>query len=117
MHTPLEVAAAVTARLPAAVIPNPLDGVAPNAEVFGLKFTGALGLALGGLWGVVLIYTVGAVIVGLGKWGWAKKVSHNKDALAEGASDFKQALVVFGLTAMLSLIIGAVLFFAQQANG
>ncbi|WP_147794711.1 hypothetical protein [Cellulomonas sp. Y8] len=116
MNTPLEIIVAVASRLPAD-IPNPLDNVTPDLNVFGVKFTGAVQLALGGLWAAVLFYTVAAVIIGLAKWAWAKKVSHNREALAEGANEFKQALIVFGIAAMLSLIIGAVLIFAQQANG
>jgi hypothetical protein len=97
-------------------IDNPFEPVTPDFNVFGVKFTGAVELLLGGVWGAVLIWCAFAVLIGFGKWAWARQVSHNKQALSDGASEAKQALVVFACVALVSVIIGAIITFAQQAG-
>ena len=41
---------------------NPLDGVTPNINVFGVKFQGAIQLILGGIWAALLGAVAGLLI-------------------------------------------------------
>jgi hypothetical protein len=34
---------------------NPLDGVTPSIDVFGVQFKGAIQLVMGGLWALALL--------------------------------------------------------------
>lgn len=104
----------MTRALPAA-IDNPFDGVTPSIDVFGVKFVGAIGLILGGIWGLVLIGTAGAFLVNVGKWGIAKRRNRSDD-ISEGADGAKVSLIAFGAAVGVSVIIGAVIFIVQAAG-
>lgn len=109
--TVLDVLSQVSLALPA--IDNPLDGVTPTVEVFGVTFKGRLNIILGGLWGLVLVISAAAVIIAAGKWAWAAKVVHSSDSALEGAGQFRSALVAFGALAGMSTILGAILWIVQ----
>lgn len=94
-------------------VTNPLEGVTPSIEVFGVDFSGRLAIILGGLWGLVLALTAGAVLLGGGKWAWASRVTHSSDGVMEAAGQFKTALIAFGCVAGASLILGAVIWIVQ----
>lgn len=91
-------------------IPNPLDGVTPSIEVFGVQFQGKLNLLLGGFWALALAVCVFGILRGLAKYGYARSYSHNSSDLTEGADAAKKAGIAFGATAGLGLIVGAILF-------
>lgn len=105
--------AAVLALDVLAQVSNPLDGVAPSMEVFGVTFSGRLTIILGGLWALVLALTAGAVLIGGGKWAWASRVTHSADGVMEAAGQFKTALIAFGCVAGASVILGAVIWLVQ----
>lgn len=96
-------------------IKNPFDGVTPSVDVFGVKFVGAIGLILGGIWGLVLIGTAGAFLINVGKWGIAKRRNRSDD-ISEGADGAKVSLIAFGAAVGVSVIIGAVIFIVQSAG-
>ena len=109
------IASELVARALPAAIGNPFDGVTPSIDVFGVQFVGAVGLILGGLWGLVLFGTAGAFLVNVGKWGIAKK-RNRADDITEGADGAKAALLAFGAAVGVSVIIGAVIFIVQTAG-
>lgn len=96
-------------------IDNPLDGVTPSIDVFGVKFEGAVQLVLGGLWALVLILIVGAFLWNLMKWGVARNRGHSDD-IEEGAAGAKKSGIAFACAAGASVILGAFLALATAAG-
>jgi hypothetical protein len=97
----------------AGAVDNPLDGVTPSMDIFGLEFSGRVSLILGGVWAMVLAASSAAVLVGGGKWAWAVKVSHSVEGALEAAGQFKTALVAFAGVAGASLLLGAIIWMVQ----
>lgn len=97
--------------LPAA--DNPLDGVSPNLNVFGPALNAKWKLLVAGIWGAVLAVIAVAFLLSLGKWAYSKKITHNVEALTEGAGAMKQSLLAFGAAALAAPILGAVLWVAS----
>lgn len=99
----------------ATAVDNPLDGVTPNINVFGVQFQGAIQLILGGLWALVLVLVVGAFLMNLGKWGIARQRGHSDD-IAEGADGAKRSGVALAAVAGASVIIGGILALTALAG-
>lgn len=97
----------------AGAVDNPLDGVTPSMDVFGLEFAGRVSLILAGVWALVLIASAAAVLVGGGKWAWATKVAHSSEGAMEAAGQFKTALVAFACVAGASVILGGIIWMVQ----
>lgn len=96
-------------------IDNPLDGVTPSIDVFGVKFTGAIQMILGGVWALALILLAGAFIWNLMKWGIARNRGHSDD-IEDGAAGAKKTGIAFGAAAGASVIIGGILALATAAG-
>lgn len=96
-------------------IENPLDGVTPSIDVFGVKFTGAIQLILGGLWALALLFLAGAFIWNIMKWGVARQRGHSDD-IEEGATGAKKSGIAFGAAAGASVILGGILALATTAG-
>ncbi|MFE4080408.1 hypothetical protein [Paenarthrobacter sp. YIM B13468] len=94
---------------------NPLGGVTPNINVFGVQFTGAMQLILGGLWAIVLFLLAGAFLWNLMKWGVARQRGHADD-IEEGASGAKKTGIAFGAAAGASVILGGILALTSAAG-
>ncbi len=94
---------------------NPLDGVTPNIDVFGVKFKGAMQLILGGIWALVLILVTAAFLWNLGKWGVARQRGHSDD-ISDGADGAKRSGVAFAAVAGASVIIGGILALTGAAG-
>ncbi len=94
---------------------NPLDGVTPNIDVFGVKFKGAIQLILGGIWALVLILVTAAFLWNLGKWGVARQRGHSDD-ISDGADGAKRSGVAFAAVAGASVIIGGILALTGAAG-
>jgi hypothetical protein len=94
---------------------NPLDGVTPNINVFGVQFQGAIQLILGGIWALVLILVTAAFLMNLGKWGIARQRGHSDD-IADGADGAKRSGVAFAAVAGASVIIGGILALTAAAG-
>ncbi|MFF8347936.1 hypothetical protein ACF049_19280 [Cellulosimicrobium funkei] len=96
-------------------VTNPLEGITPTLDVFGIEFKGRVSIILGGIWALVLVAAAAAVLLGGGKWAWASKVSHSTEGAMEGAAQFKGAASAFGVIAAASVILGAIIW-AVQGN-
>lgn len=94
---------------------NPLDGVTPNIDVFGIQFKTAGQLILGGIWALGILLVTGAFLWNLSKWGFAKHRKHADD-MAEGAEDAKRSGLALGAVAGASLIIGGILALTNLAG-
>lgn len=94
---------------------NPLEGVTPSIEVFGVEFKGALQLVLGGVWALALLALAGAFIWNLMKWGVARKEGRSDD-ISDGATGAKRSGIAFGAAAGASLIIGGILAVVTAAG-
>ena len=94
-------------------IENPLYGVDPKLDAFGVEFKGKIQLILAGVWALALVGAAMAVILAAGKWAWASRVTHSSEGVMEGAGQFKNAVTGFGAAAGASLVIGAILFVVQ----
>lgn len=92
---------------------NPLEGITPTLDVFGIEFKGRVTIILGGVWALVLVASAAAVLLGGGKWAWASKVSHSTEGALEGAAQFKGAAVAFGVVAAASVVLGAIIWAVQ----
>ena len=103
-----------TVTIPAAA-DNPLDGVTPNINVFGVQFQGAIQLILGGLWALVLILVTAAFLMNLGKWGIARQRGHSDD-IEEGAAGAKKSGIAFAAVAGASVILGGILALTSAAG-
>ena len=88
---------------------NPLCGIKPDPTVFGVAFQGQVNSILSGLWFLVLAGLAGAVLLGLARWGYAARVSHNPDAVTSGSEQARKAGVAFGVAAAATLVLSAIL--------
>ena len=94
---------------------NPLDGVTPSIDVFGVQFKGAIQLILGGIWALALILVTAAFLWNLAKWGFARQRGHSDD-ISDGAEAAKRSGVAFGAVAGASVIIGGILALTGAAG-
>jgi hypothetical protein len=94
---------------------NPLDGVTPTLAVFGVKFTGAIQLILGGIWALALVLVAGSFLWNLAKWGFARQRGHSDD-IEEGASGAKKSGIAFAAVAGASVILGGILALTTAAG-
>ena len=99
----------------AAAPSNPLDGVTPSIDVFGVQFKGAIQLVMGGLWALALLGVTAAFIWNLAKWGIARK-DGRVDDISDGATGAKRSGIAFGCVAGASVLIGAFLAVAGAAG-
>jgi hypothetical protein len=94
---------------------NPLDGVAPDISVFGVKFQSAIQLILGGIWALALVLVAAAFLWNLAKWGFARQRGHSDD-IEEGASGAKKSGIAFAAVAGASVILGGILALTSAAG-
>lgn len=94
-------------------IDNPLTGITPSLDVFGVEFEGRIQVIIGGIWALAIAISAIAVIIGGAKWAWAAKVTHSADGVMEGAGQFKTAAVAFGVVVGVSLVLGAIIWIVQ----
>lgn len=100
--------ATASALVVADKISNPLDGVTPNLEVFGVKFTNAITLILGGAWALALVVCIFFMIKNGASWAAARQRGMSDD-MQDGATGLKRSALAFGLVAGLGIIVGAIL--------
>ncbi|WP_394163541.1 hypothetical protein [Galactobacter valiniphilus] len=89
-------------------VDNPLKGVSPNLEVFGVKFTNAISLILGGAWALALVVAVFFMIKNGASWAAARQRGMSDD-MEDGATGLKRSALAFALIAALGVIVGAIL--------
>ena len=94
---------------------NPLDGVAPRLDVFGVEFEGAVQLILAGIWALALVLVAAKFLWNLAKWGFARDRGHSDD-IEEGASAAKKSGIAFGALAGASVILGGILTLTSAAG-
>ena len=95
------------------VASNPLDGVTPNIDIFGVKIKSGAAMILGGIWGVIMVLIAGSWLIAWGSYALAKKRGH-ADSLAEGADNLKRSDLAMAGCACAGVILAAVLFFSGQ---
>ncbi|MFJ6419025.1 hypothetical protein [Paeniglutamicibacter sp. NPDC091659] len=88
--------------------PNPLDGVSPNLELLGVKFSNMVTLVLGAIWALALAAIAAAFLWNLAKWGMAGQRG-NIDDVEDGSSGAKRSAIAFFGTAIAGIILGALL--------
>jgi len=89
-------------------VKNPFEGVSPDISPLGDGFDSALGIILGVIWGVVLIYVAVKLLTSLGKFAGAKKQGHYEE-LGEHTDEMKRRGIALVAVAAFGVIIGAVL--------
>jgi len=94
---------------------NPFEGVTPDPTAFGSGINSILVLLLGGVWGIVLVVIAIMTLIQLAKWGSARQDARSED-MTEAAAGFKRNLIVFGCTAGVGIIFGAILFIVNTAG-
>ena len=92
---------------------NPLCGVTPNPGAWGTDLSAKVGVLLSGIWWLVLVACVAAVLLSFAQWAWAKRVSHSDTAMAAGTDSLKRSAVALGGAVGASLIITAVINVVQ----
>jgi hypothetical protein len=90
------------------MIDNPLDGVLPDFNVFGLEFTQLWQKILGGLWALAIIAAVIFVIIGVANMAMATSGS-NPGAYKDARNQAMWAGISLGVLAALAVIVGAIL--------
>lgn len=96
------------AYLPAAKIPNPLDGIMPNFTAFGTEFDALWKKLLAGVWGIALVVAIFYLIRGIVGIAQHKGGNHPSQ-VAESRSEAVRGGVAFGSLAALGVIVGAIL--------
>jgi hypothetical protein len=92
---------------------NPLCSVTPNPGAWGPELSTKVGVFLSGLWWLVIVACVAAMIVSLAKWAWASKVSHSDSEILAGTAALKKSAVAFGAAVGLSFLITAIINLVQ----
>lgn len=95
-------------RGPLAAGPNPLDGVTPNLELLGVRFSNMVTLVLGAIWALGLAVIAAAFLWNLTKWGLAGQRG-NIDDVEDGSAGAKRSAIAFFGTAIAGIILGALL--------
>ena len=93
---------------PLAAGPNPLDGVTPNLELLGVRFSNMVTLVLGAIWALGLAVIAAAFLWNLTKWGLAGQRG-NIDDVEDGSAGAKRSAIAFFGTAIADIILGALL--------
>ncbi|MDE9364012.1 hypothetical protein PZ938_00185 [Luteipulveratus sp. YIM 133132] len=91
---------------------NPLDGVTPSLDVFGVPFKSKLNTIIGGIWGLVLLGCAIYFLLGIVQYARAKRRGMS-DELGEGAEKLKAAAIAFGLASASSIVLGGILWIAK----
>ncbi|CAQ03193.1 hypothetical protein ACR8AL_09365 [Clavibacter sepedonicus] len=94
-------------------IPNPLDNIVPDFSIFGTKFNQLWQKILAGIWGLMLIASVLASMLGLGRMAMSGGASGNPQKYQDAKSGTIVSGSAFGVLAALGVIVGAVLFFVS----
>ncbi len=90
------------------MIDNPLDGILPDFNIFGLEFTQLWQKIIGGLWALAIIGAVIFVIIGVGNMAVATSGS-NPAAYKDARNQAMWAGIALGVLAALAVIVGAIL--------
>lgn len=93
-------------------VDNPFEGVSPTLNVFGAEFNTMVAVILGGLWAIALVFVAAGLVMGLAKWGVAKRTGHSDD-LTDGANAAKKSAVALGCLVGVPTIVGAIIFVAS----
>lgn len=89
-------------------VDNPLKGVTPKLDVFGVKFTNAISLILGGVWALALVGAVFFILKNSASWAAARQRGMSDD-MEDGATGLKRSALAFGFIAAAGVIVGAIL--------
>ncbi|CAM98463.1 hypothetical protein [Clavibacter michiganensis] len=94
-------------------IPNPLDNIVPDFTIFGTKFNQLWQKIIAGIWGLCLIASVLATMLGLGRMAMSGGASGNPQKYQDAKGGTQVSGIAFGVLAALGVIVGAVLFFVS----
>ncbi|MEV0287900.1 hypothetical protein AB0H36_27620 [Kribbella sp. NPDC050820] len=110
MTLPLDAAAKCDKN---AAVWNPLCGITPNAGAWGSELSSKVSVLLSGIWWLVLVACVAAVLLSFAQWAWARQVSHSESEMAAGTKHLKRSGVAFGCAVFASSVITAIINVVQ----
>ena len=88
------------------IVENPFDKTNPDLGVWGLLGEKGL-LILGGIWGAGLLACAVWLVIGIVKFGRAKHVSRNPDALNDASKSVLFPVIAIACLAGVGTIFGA----------
>ncbi|WP_053775854.1 hypothetical protein [Clavibacter capsici] len=94
-------------------IPNPLDNIVPDFTIFGTKFNRLWQKIVAGIWGLGLIGSVLALMLGLTRMAMSGGASGNPQKYQDAKGGTQVSGIAFGVLAALGVVVGAVLFFVS----
>lgn len=107
LHTMAAHATVALAQLPTAAVPNPIDGMVPDFNVFGAQFNTTWKKIFAGVWAVLLILSIGYLARGI--LGIAQSHESHPNAMRGAKREAMHgAIAVMGLAA-LGVIVTALL--------
>ena len=88
------------------IVDNPFDKTNPDIGVWGVLGEKGL-LILGGIWGAGLLACAVWLVIGIVKFGRAKHVSRNPDALSDASKSVLYPVIAIACLAVVGTIFGA----------
>jgi hypothetical protein len=88
-------------------VSNPFDKTNPDITVFGATLSAKAFLVLGGIWGFAMLACAVWLVIGIAKFGHAKRVNHNPDALSDAAKLIYTPLISIACLGGVGTIFGA----------
>lgn len=89
-------------------IENPLNGILPNFDIFGVQFTQLWQKLLAGTWGIAIVIAVVFLIIGISSMATATAGGNPMDYKV-GRTKAIWAATALGLLAALVVIVGGIL--------
>ena len=89
-------------------IDNPLNGILPNFDIFGVQFTALWQKLLAGAWGMAIVIAIVFLLIGLTSMATATAGSNPMDYKI-GRTKAIWAGISLGLLAALVVIVGGIL--------
>lgn len=88
-------------------VTNPFGQTSPNVGFWGDVASNKAYAALGGIWGAAFIVCAIWLIIGIVKFGKAKRVNHNPDALSDATKSIYTPLIAIACLGGIATIFGA----------
>lgn len=87
---------------------NPIDGMLPDFDVFGVEFTNWWQKLFGGLWAAVIIISIAWLLIAV--LGLRRATSNNQvTQVDESKSKVLWAAIVLGLVLGFSVVVGVII--------
>lgn len=89
------------------IVDNPFDKTNPDISVFGVPLSEKGFLILGGIWGAGMLVCAIWLVIGIVKFGQAKRVNHNPDALSDSSKLIFTPLISIACLGGIGTLFGA----------